>query len=104
MMSSWCVLLFRIWRHFMAEPDQLGKYLAECVQIEPLVITEEFVRLPSDMAFWNERYSNAYQAFLQAKIITEQTRNRLWGEHKNRLEVLSTRGKVTISDIEAAVV
>lgn len=63
----------------------IEQYLAESVVIDPLALQEEFVRMPSDIAYWNERYSDAYRASLLAKaeleraeaILTIQTREEL---------------------------
>lgn len=47
-------------------------YLRECVQIEPMALEEEFVRIPADLAYWNNRYSDAYRLWLECKIESER--------------------------------
>lgn len=42
-------------------------YLYSTVNLEPLAIEEEFVRLPADLAYWNMRYAKALEALLRAK-------------------------------------
>lgn len=75
--------------------------LYEAVQIEPLALQEEFIRTPRDLAYWNERYRNANQAFLESKIELErvEARQRIW--HRERL--VNEGGKVTESMVDAAV-
>lgn len=82
--------------------DELGvdQYLAECVQIEPLAIEEEFVRVPADLAYWNERYTRAVDAFHRAKIRVSKLEALLSIEHR---EALTANGKATEKMIEAAV-
>lgn len=50
--------------------------LREAVHIEPMVLTEEFARLPGDMARWNELYAEAHERYLMAKLNAERTRSR----------------------------
>lgn len=59
----------------MAKINELNvdDYLLDCVNVEPLQIQEEFVRVPRDLAYWNQRYADAYEAFLRAKVELERT-------------------------------
>ena len=43
------------------------QYLIECVDIDPIEIDEEFLRQPSDLAYWHERYAQALRRQLNAK-------------------------------------
>jgi len=81
-----------------ADPDE---YLRDCVRIEPLVIEEEFVRLPADLAFWNERYSQCVRTFLMAKLDADECEARLRIVHREML--LATGAKVTESQVDSAV-
>lgn len=64
-------------------------FLARCVQIEPMMLEEEFVSLPSQMAYWNERYAQANRTYLQAKIKREGTFARVRLELKAKAEMTS---------------
>jgi len=87
---------------------EVDAYLADTVQIEPLALEEEFIRLPADLAYWNERYSQAVRAFLISKIEVERCGARLHLEVRTRLmgvavpEGAKSKGP-TVADIEAAV-
>jgi hypothetical protein len=54
--------------------EDVDDYLRDCVRIEPMAIQEEFVRMPADYAFWNERYRTA----LEAHLLAEAERERVW--------------------------
>jgi hypothetical protein len=56
---------------------EIDQYLKRAVQIEPMALEEEFVRLPADIAYWNERHSHALREYLAAKIDREQIFGRL---------------------------
>src|SRR5688572_3935542 len=85
----------------MPEVD-IDQYLAECLRIEPTVIEEEYVRLPGDLAYWNARYSVAYQRWLQAKLERETTEARLSESWRGQLG--TKPGRVTVGEVEAKVV
>lgn len=42
------------------------------VSVDPLLLEEEFARIPADLAYWNEKYANAYRVFLRAKATYDQ--------------------------------
>lgn len=52
---------------------EVEDYLYECVTLDPLFVNEEFTRISHDLAYWNERYSRAYRAWLVAKINEKRT-------------------------------
>lgn len=54
------------------EAEKLAVYLRECVRIDPSKVTEEFIRVPSDLAFWSERYNDAAEAYLRAKMTRDK--------------------------------
>lgn len=66
-------------------------YLAECVAIEPTALEEEFVRLPADLAYWNERYSVAYKAQLRAELDRKRVEARLYLECRETLMQAAAR-------------
>lgn len=46
--------------------DDEPTYLKESVGITPEALTEEFIRVPSDLAYWGERYAEAVGVALRA--------------------------------------
>lgn len=78
-------------------------YLLDCVRIEPLAIQEEFVRCPRDLAYWNERYANAYEEQVTAKLDLERlegmTRIRIEAQHADA----KPPKKVTVPTLDALV-
>ena len=76
-------------------------YLADCVQMEPLAIEEEFVRMPADLAYWNERYATAYKGL----ALAEQRRRKLEAllRIEYREKMLADQKKPTESMVDAAV-
>ena len=85
----------------MKPVSDLAAYQEQCVVLEPLAIQEEYVRLPADLAYWNEQYATAFGAWLNAKVMSKVTHARLYKEHQDRL-LCSGKGKVTISEVESA--
>jgi hypothetical protein len=81
-------------------------YLRDSVIIEPLALEEEFVRLPSDMAYWGQRYANALRASMIAGIELKRSQALLRIEH--RIQLLdqladNSKAKVTESMVDSAV-
>lgn len=79
---------------------EVDAYLADCVQIYPEAIQEEYVRMPSDLAYWAERYAKALRVYLGSKLDLDRSRARLRVACRLDLEV---QGKVTESMVESAV-
>lgn len=48
------------------------EYLARATKIDPLQLQDEFVRAPSDVAYWNDRYADAIAEYLVTKIERER--------------------------------
>jgi len=91
---------------------EIDDYLKKSVDIEPMAIEEEFVRLPGDLAYWNERYARAVTSYLTNKIQRERIEARLYLEQREHLtakvnvEVAEGKkgGKApTIDEIKSAV-
>jgi hypothetical protein len=80
------------------DPDE---YLRSCVHILPEALEEEFVRLPTDLAYWNGKYAEASREHLVAKMEMDRLRARLLIEHREKLMLTNT--KVTESMVESAV-
>jgi hypothetical protein len=83
------------------EHDDPHTALMDAVKIEPLALQEEFVRLPSDLAYWNARYADAQRTFLVRKLELDQLNARLRIELRERL--LVTESKVTESMVDSRV-
>jgi len=80
---------------------EIDTYLYECVQIEPEALEEEFIRLPADIAYWNEKYSIALREYLLAKLRADETKALVTMETR---EFANASGvKMTVGDLEAKV-
>lgn len=80
-------------------PEDLEAYRRASIRIEPLQIQDEYVRVPSDLAYWTEMHATIYREWQLAKFSREQE----WGAAVNRArsELSSRGGKATVSDVEA---
>lgn len=74
---------------------EVEDFLAKCVNIEPMMLEEEFVTMPSQMAYWNARLSEANKTFLRAKITRDQTHARI------RMELKAQHETQAQTDLEA---
>lgn len=86
-------------------PDLNGmtieQYLWDSIHIEPLALQEEYVRVPSDLAYWNAQYSDAFERLQRAKLSLDLGLARLNAEHR---ELLGVGGKKTTEAmVDAAV-
>lgn len=64
---------------------EVDAYLADCVRIEPLALEEEFTRMPGDLAYWSERYVEAYQDFANCKRLLEQQEALLAVKYRHKI-------------------
>lgn len=78
--------------------DEKMEAVRDAVQIEPLAMQEEFVRIPADLSHWNAKYTEALKAFLLAKARAEEIWARVWLTTR---EALLADGKATEKLIEA---
>lgn len=85
----------------MINDMEVDAYLYACVSIDKLNIKDEFVRISSDFAYWNERYTQAHEADLLATIDKDKVRAQMRIEHRERL--LMRNEKVTESMVDSAV-
>lgn len=93
------------------DPEQLERearlaslnddYLRSCVDIDPLRINDEYIRIPGDLAYWNQQYADALRVFLQAKVDLGTIRAKL--QPAIRQALLVAGGKTTESQVEAAI-
>jgi len=79
----------------------VDEYLYDSVRIEPLALEEEYVRMPMDLAYWNQRYSDAVREFLTAKVAREKTLAYLY--IKCREDLIASHAKPTEKMVDAAV-
>ena len=79
----------------------VSKFLADSVAVEPTAIQEEYVRLPADLAYWNELYARAYHRHLTAKVNEKHLNALLRIEHREQLE--NSVARVTESMVDSAV-
>lgn len=56
------------------DADELEQRVRECTDIFPEAIQEEYVRLPSDLAYWNKQYAEAQRVELKAKARAKRAR------------------------------
>lgn len=77
----------------------LDAYLKDSVRIESFAIEEEFIRLPADLAFWNEQYAQAYKAWQEQKLELERLNATLSLAIRDELQA-QNKGRVTLAEIE----
>lgn len=81
---------------------EVTQYLKECVTIEPMALEEEFIRVPSDLAYWGAKWADAQRTAALAKLTEKEVAAALDAEHR---EALAAQGaKVTEKMVESAVV
>ena len=83
---------------------EVEKYLKQAVQIEPMALEEEFVRLPADIAYWNERHARSLREYLEAKTERERKLGELMCDPKFFEAVEASLGKKpTVEQLKGAV-
>lgn len=83
-------------------PEEQAIYSAECVRIEPLAIEEEYIRLPSDLAYWSAELARAIEQSALAKNARELTAAEVAGEKREDLHALNGKAP-TVAQVEEAV-
>lgn len=85
-------------------PEDLEKYRQACVRINGDFISDEYIRIPSDTAWWSSQYALIYREWQLAKFAREQE----WGAavDRARATLLSERGSTgsrgpTVDQVEA---
>lgn len=80
-------------------PDE---YLKSCVTIEQADLQGEFVRVSSDLSYWNHRYAESCKRLLLAELARKKLHAALWLE--NKVDTLGKSGKApTLDDLKAMV-
>lgn len=91
-----------------AEPDDSDEvaadaaYLTECASVDRDDISEEFVKLPGQLAYWNARYAEALDAFLVAEANVKLIRGQRTPIVREIVKETAT-GRATEAMFEAAV-
>ena len=81
---------------------EIDRLLLDCVSIDPLSLEEEFVRMPADLAYWNEQYAQAIRDHLYAKHEHDKVRAAVMIELRE--DASASGAKLTVGDLEARVV
>lgn len=81
---------------------EVTQYLKECVTIEPMALEEEFIRVPSDIAYWGAKWADAQKAANMAKLARDQAEAAIEAEY--RTEAATNGEKVTEKMIASRVV
>lgn len=80
------------------DPEQ---YLRESVSIDETNLNAEYIRIPTDLAYWSAQYALAVRRFHTAKLEADRVTARARIDARLNLETMHTR--VTESMVEAAV-
>ena len=62
---------------------EVQDYLWSCVQVDPMALSEEFARVPSDLAYWNERYASAHLRAGELRVRCD----RVLGQRRGELQI-----------------
>jgi len=65
----------------------LDPYLLDCVSLEPEALSEEFSRLPTDFARWNEVHTAATELALKARLHVSRTRAERRRDYRRNLSL-----------------
>lgn len=80
---------------------EMDAYLKQCVGINPEDIQEEFVRIPSDLAYWNARYARALREHLLAKVDRDVLKAQL--DPLIRRELMEAGAKLTEALVKSTI-
>lgn len=72
------------------EPDK-QEYLRQCVHIDPLAVQDEYVRIPSDLAYWNGVYADAQRELQIAKVELDILERELYAVIRGELAITASR-------------
>jgi hypothetical protein len=62
------------------------EFLRACLEINPTDLNQEFIKVPGEIAHWNEQFANATYAHATAKLTYEREYARLFVELRNTLD------------------
>ena len=79
----------------------LRDYLQMCTGVDHTQLSAEYMRLPADYAFWNEKYAAVYATYQKRKSYTEQTKSRRKMELREVL--ISTGDRVSEARLDSEV-
>lgn len=78
--------------------EDIDEFLYDCVQVEPMALQEEFVRVSSDLAYWSAKYSLAYKQKLLSEVRRKQITARQYFAIKEQL--IKDIGKAIQKDVD----
>jgi hypothetical protein len=81
--------------------EKLEAFLRKCVRIDPLDLSQEFVQLSGQLAYWNDRYADALREFLTAKVDLEVLKGQL--QPLVRQALLDAGGKTTEAQVASVI-
>ncbi len=79
---------------------EVDDYLAKGVEIDPLSLQEEYIRLPADLGYWSMKYANAFRVYSYARLRRKRLEALLSIEHRERLAddgKRATEGMVSVA-------
>lgn len=65
---------------------EVDQTLFDAVFVDPDQLKEEYARVGADLAYWNTKYSNAFQSFIQLKHEAKKLRARTWLQTREQLK------------------
>jgi hypothetical protein len=77
--------------------EDLDLYAKRVTAIDPVMLRDEYIRLPADLASWNARQALAQEAFMEADLALDRTEARLsieWREGMTADNAKVTEGTV----------
>jgi len=77
------------------------EFLEDVVNIDPLNIDEHFRKVPAELAYYNQQYADAVEAYLKAKAECERTHARVYIETSSETDEKGK--KPTVAAIEASI-
>ena len=90
---------------------EIEDFLHECVEVDPLLLDDEFARMPADMAYWAARYAESIKRFLHAEHARKKVQASVWIEEraqggtiddvKSRVALSSAHIEATLEEIDA---
>ena len=83
------------------QPFDLEQYKKESLEIEPMALQEEFVRLPSDLSYWSSRYADAFGTWKRAELASKQVYARRLLDLREEMKTAGV--KATVGEVGAAV-
>jgi len=81
------------------DPDE---FVEEAVRIDPTNLNQEYIQLPSQLAYFNNRYAEVYRYWTECKAVSEQVAAQLAQQIRDHLSATS-KGRVTLAEVDQQV-